>query len=61
MADPKGEGLKVGFIVTHMSAQAQGVVHHSRIVTFQMAEVAVSEEIFAEMLSRSDRLRWMVA
>ena len=37
------------------------VVHHSRIVTFQMAEVAVSQEIFAEMLSRIDRLRWMTA
>ena len=28
------------------------VVRHSRIVTFQMAEVAISKEIFAEMLSR---------
>ena len=28
-------------------------------VTFQMAEVAVSEKIWAEMLSRIDRLRWM--
>ena len=35
------------------------VVHHSRIITFQMAEVAVSKEIFAELLSRIDRLRWM--
>ena len=37
------------------------VVHHSRMVTFQMAEVAVSKEIWAEMLSRIDRLRWMTA
>ncbi len=37
------------------------VVRHSRIVTFQMAEVAVSKEIWAEMLSRIDRLRWMTA
>ena len=37
------------------------VVHHSRIVTFQMAEVAVSKEVWAEMLSRIDRLRWMTA
>ncbi len=36
---------RVGFIVTNMSAQAQGVVHHSRMVTFQMAEVVVSKEI----------------
>ena len=33
-------------------------VHPSWIVTFQMAEVAVSEEIWAEMLSWIDRLRW---
>ena len=37
------------------------VVHHSRIVTFQMAEVAVSKEIWAEILSRIDRLRWITA
>ena len=37
------------------------VVRHSRVVTFQMAEVAVSKEIWAEMLSRIDRLRWMTA
>ena len=37
------------------------LVHHSRIVTYQMAEVLVSKEIWAEMLSRIDRLRWMTA
>ena len=37
------------------------VVHHSRMVTFQMAEVAVSKEVWAEMLSRIDRLRWSTA
>ena len=37
------------------------VVHHSRIVTFQMAEVAVSKEVWAEILSRIDRLRWSTA
>ena len=37
------------------------VVRHSRIVTFQMAEVAVSEEVWAELLSRIDRLRWLRA
>ena len=37
------------------------VVRHGRIVTFQMAEVAVSKEIWAEMLSRIERLRWMAA
>ena len=35
------------------------VVRHSRIVTFQMAEVAVSKEVWAELLSRIDRLRWL--
>ncbi len=35
------------------------VVRHSRIVTFQMAEVAVSKEIWAELLSRIERLKWM--
>ena len=37
------------------------VVRHGRIVTFQMAEVAVSKEIWAEMLSRIERWRWMTA
>ena len=37
------------------------VVHHSLMVTFQMAEVAVSKEVWAEMLSRIDRLRWRTA
>jgi hypothetical protein len=33
------------------------VVRHSRYVTFQMAEVAVSRKIFAEILFRIERLR----
>ena len=37
------------------------VVHHSRMVTFQMAEVAVSKEVWADILSRIDRLRWSTA
>ncbi len=37
------------------------VVRHSRIVTFQMAVVAISKEKFAEMLFRIDRLRWTTA
>ncbi len=37
------------------------VVFHSRTVTFQMAEVAVSEEIWAELSCRIDRLRWVIA
>ena len=37
------------------------VVRHSRMVTFQMAEVVVSKEVWAELLSRIDRLRWTTA
>jgi hypothetical protein len=33
------------------------VVRHSKYVTFQMAEVAISKEIFSEILSRVNRLR----
>jgi len=33
------------------------VLRHSKYVTFQMAEVAISKEIFAEILSRINRLR----
>ena len=33
------------------------VVSHSRYVTFQMAEVAVSRQIFAEIMSLIARLR----
>ena len=33
------------------------VLRHSRCVIFQMAEVAISKEIFAEILSRINRLR----
>ncbi len=37
------------------------VVHHSQMVTFQMAEVPVRKEIWADLLSRIDRLRWRTA
>ncbi|MDA2939163.1 transposase, partial [Acidobacteria bacterium AH-259-A15] len=37
------------------------VIRHGRMVTFQMAEVAVSKEIWAEMLPRIERLRWTTA
>jgi hypothetical protein len=33
------------------------VLRHSRYVAFQMAEVAISKEIFAEIISRINRLR----
>jgi hypothetical protein len=34
------------------------VLRRSRYITFQMAEVAISKEIFAEILSRINRLRY---
>ena len=37
------------------------VVRHSRYITFQMAEVAVSGKLFAEILLRIDRLRCCTA
>ncbi|MFC1560904.1 transposase [Candidatus Latescibacterota bacterium] len=33
------------------------IVRHSGYIMFQMAEVAISKEIFAEILSRIERLR----
>ena len=33
------------------------IVRHGRYVTFQMAEVAVPRELFADILRRIDRLR----
>jgi hypothetical protein len=33
------------------------VVSHGRYVTFQMAEMAVSQQMFADILSRIARLR----
>ena len=37
------------------------VVRHSRYITFQMAEVAVSRKLFAEILLRIERLRCCTA
>ena len=34
------------------------VVRHSRFTTFQMAEVAIEQKLFAEILSRIKRLRY---
>ncbi|NQW12533.1 MAG: IS1380 family transposase, partial [Alphaproteobacteria bacterium] len=33
------------------------IVGHGRYVTFQMAEVAISRDLFANILCRMDRLR----
>ncbi len=34
------------------------IVRHGRYVTFQMAEVAIDKRLFAEILSRIERLRY---
>ncbi len=54
------QGLLLSLLTKLIEIEAK-VVRHSRIVTFQMAEVAISKEIFAEMLFRIDRLRWTTA
>ncbi len=33
------------------------IVRHGRYVTFQMAEVAIPKDLFADILRRIDRLR----
>jgi hypothetical protein len=33
------------------------IVHHGRYVTFQMAEVAIPRDLFADILRRINRLR----
>jgi hypothetical protein len=33
------------------------IVRHGRYVTFQMAEAAIPRDLFADILSRIDRLR----
>ena len=33
------------------------IVRHGRYVTFQMAEVAIPRDLFADILSRIERLR----
>ena len=48
-------------LLTKLIKIGANVVRHSQIVTFQMAEVAVSKEIFGELLSRIERLRWIRA
>lgn len=58
MGQPEGEGLKVGFDSSlRLEFHDSKVVKHSRYVTFQMAEVAVSKKLFAEILLRIERLR----
>ena len=48
-------------LLTKLIKVGAKVVRHGRIVTFQMAEVTVSKEVWVELLSRIDRLRWMTA
>jgi hypothetical protein len=43
-------------LIKHIKIGAK-VLRRSRYITFQMAEVAINKEIFAEILSRINRLR----
>jgi hypothetical protein len=52
----RGEQLPKGGWAGELDIGAK-VAHPSRIVTFQTAEVMVSEAIWAELSSRFDRLR----
>jgi len=58
MAKHNGEGYKVGFDGNpRLEYHDSKVSNHSKYVTSQMAEVAVSRKIFAEILLRIERLR----
>jgi hypothetical protein len=48
-------------LFTKLIKMGAKVVRHSRMVTFQMAEVAVSKEVWVEILPRINRLRWSTA
>ena len=49
--------MKMGFD-GEIKLEFHGVaVRHSRYITFQMAEVGVDQRVFAEILSRIERLR----
>ena len=62
MGQPEGERLKVGFDSSlRLESHDSKGVKHSRNITFQMAEVAVSRKIFAEILLRIERLRFCQA
>ena len=68
MKNTKGERLNIRFNrkIKHWSLRGllvklikigAKVLRNSKYVTFQMAEVAISKEIFAKILSRINRLR----
>ncbi len=49
--------IKHWSLLTKLIKIGAKVVRHSKYVTFQMAEVAISKEVFSEILSRVNRLR----
>lgn len=68
MKHTKGERLNIRFNrkIKHWSLRSlliklikigAKVLRRSRYITFQMAEVAISKELFAEILSRINRFR----
>jgi len=59
---PEGESMKIGFdggikLEFHGAYDAK-VVRHSGYITFQIAEVVIDKRLFAERLSRIERLRY---
>ena len=52
--------MKMGFegsiMLEFHGAYGTKIVRHSRYITFQMAEVAIDKRLFAEILSRIERL-----
>ena len=62
MGQQEGEGQKVGFDSRlRLEFHGSKAVRHSRYITFQMADVAVSRKLFAEILLRIERLRCRLA
>jgi len=53
---PSFKGSEAGLLVKLIKIGAK-LVEHGRYLTFQMAEVSISREIFAEILSRIKQLR----
>ena len=57
MADPTGEADRGASLREKLIKIGVKVVRHGRYVTFQMAEVVVSRQMFADILSLIARLR----
>ncbi|MFC1538754.1 hypothetical protein ACFL6H_04965 [Candidatus Latescibacterota bacterium] len=54
---PKNGGRSIRSLLVKFIKTGAKIVRHSRYVTFQLAEVAIDKRLFAEILSRIERLR----